>query len=446
MSDAAPDRRCARRRRALAIASVLCAVTPWLPSTSRAQGAAAALEGATIISRDVVAEAGDTPLAIARRELGSAAFARPLAEFNGLEPGDALTAGDVVRVPIHVPARGETARVAFVKGEVRRAGAPLVGDELIAAGDVVVTGPDGFVSILFSPGSVVNLQPNTSATIVRLSCLEDDDSCLIDVVTERGEIRSDVRERTGQPVDFRVSSPFASAAVRGTVFETVVGEDTLRAAVTEGALDVLAAGETVSLPTGFGSVTREGEPPGQPIELLPAPVFRNVPTRVAPGDRLSWFALTDAIAYTALLSLDEEGVRTVAEPSAIATRLELDPEIAPGDYYVSLRGIDASDLPGNVATVRVGVAAIDPDISPVATTITRDGGDFLVEVVDPPPGAPGFEVQVSLTEEFDDPLAVDVADTGRAVLRLEADVLYARARTLVDPTTVSAFGPVTSSE
>ena len=96
--------------------------------------------------------------------------------------------------------------------------------------------------------------------------------------------------------------------------------------------------------------------------------------------------------------------------------------------------------------MRVGVAAIDPDIAPVATTITRDGGDFLVEVIDPPPGAPGFEVQVSTTEDFDDPLSVDVADTGRAVLRLEADVIYARARTLVDPTTVSAFGPVTGSE
>ena len=352
----------------------------------------------------------------------------------------------MVRVPIHVPARGETARVAFVKGEVMRAGAPLVGDELIAEGDVVVTGPDGFVSILFSPGSVVNLQPNTSATIMRLSCLEDDDSCLIDIVTGRGEIRTDVRERAGQPVDFRVSTPFASAAVRGTVFETVVGTETLRAAVTEGTLDVLAAGETVSLPTGFGSVTREGEAPGQPIELLPAPVFRNVPARVAPGDALSWFDLTGAIAYTALLSVDEEGVQTIAEPSVIATRLELGPEVEPGDYYVSLRGIDDSDLPGNVATVRVGVAAIDPDVRPVTTTIARDGGDFLVEVVDPPPGAPGFEVQVSLTEDFDDPLAVDVADTGRAVLRLDADVLYARARTLIDPTTVSAFGPVTSSE
>ena len=71
------------------------------------------MTGTTVISRDVEPTPGDTLLSIARRELGSAAFAHPLAEFNELELEleiDApLAAGQLVRVPIRVPARGETA-------------------------------------------------------------------------------------------------------------------------------------------------------------------------------------------------------------------------------------------------------------------------------------------------------------------------------------------------
>jgi len=413
--------------------------------TARAQGAVAALEGSTIISRDVLAEAGDTPLSVARRKFGSAAFARPLAEFNGLEPDSALAAGDVLRVPIHVPARGEAGRVAFVKGAVTRAGMPLGADELIAEGDVLVTGVDGFVSIEFSSGTVVNLQPNTEVMIGRLSCLESDDSCLIEVNTDRGELSSDVEARDGQPVEFRITTPFASAAVRGTVFETMIGQETLRAAVTEGSVDIEALNESVALPTGFGSVTRAGGPPGQPIVLLRPPVFRNVPTRAAAGDTLSWFELPGAIAYTALLSRDPAGVQSVGEPSLVATRLRITPDLASGDYHVALRGVDTNDLPGFSATVSVTVVDIDPAAAPVETTVRRDGSEFLIEVVDPPDDAPGFEIQASLTEDFRDPLGLDVSDTGRAVLSLEADTLYVRARTLIDPSTVSEFGPVSNS-
>ena len=377
---------------------------------------------------------------------GSAAFARPLAEFNGLDPAAALVPGTLVRVPIHVPARGETARVAFVKGEVTRGGAPLVADALVVEGDVVVTGEDGFVSIAFSSGSVVNLQPGTRATLVRLSCLESDDSCLVDVGAEAGEMRLDVEARDGQPLDFRVTTPFASAAVRGTVFEAVLDPAALRAAVTEGEIAVAAAGTSVAVPEGFGSVTLEGEPPGAPVELLRAPVFGNVPTRVAEGDAVSWFGLDGAIAYSARFARDEAGVETLAERDTTATRLEIGPGLESGDYYVSLRGVDSAALPGTPSTVRLSVADIDADVAPVATRVARDGGDFLVEVVDPPPDAPGFEIQASTTPGFEDPLSLDVTGSGRAVLRLDADTLYARSRTLLDPFTVSAFGPPTSSD
>ena len=41
---------------------------------------------------------------------------------------------------------------------------------------------------------------------------------------------------------------------------------------------------------------------------------------------------------------------------------------------------------------------------------------------------------------------MDVGAAGGAVFRLDADTVYARARALVDPLSVSAFGPTASSD
>ena len=407
-------------------------------------GLRAALEEATIVTRDLRVLEGDTFVRIARREYGSAALARPLAEFNEIPFDAPLAAGQIVRLPILVPARGETALVVFVKGAVRRATLALERGDLLAAGDEIRTGSDGFASIQFSSGSIVNLQPDTEATIERLACLESDDSCIVDIGTRRGELVLDVENREGQPLEFRVTTPFASAAVRGTEFDVLLGEGELRAAVTEGVLAVEAQQTSVELESGFGSLVREGEPPGQALPLSPSPVLRTVPARAAAGEAVVWFPLTGIVRYEALLSLDEAGLQTVADFSVEEERLEIPDGIEPEDYYLTLRGVDANGLPGFRSVARLGLVDVDESVAPVEVTLEREGRDFLVEVIDPAPDAAGFEIQVSTSETFEDPLSVDVAQTGQAVLRVDTDTLYARARTLIDPRTVAPFGPVAS--
>ena len=433
---------------ALALLPALLAIGAPEAAWAQGGGLQAALEEAAVVTRDVRAREGDTLVDIARREYGNAALARPLAEFNAafdLGPYDApLAAGQIVRLPIRVPARGETALVAFVKGEVRRAGIALERGDLIAAGDVIRTGLDGFASIVFSSGSLVNLQPDTEATIARLACLESDDSCLVHVDTAAGELIIDVETREGQPIEFRVNTPYASAAVRGTEFDLLVDAEAVRAAVTEGELAVEAQQTLVELQSGFGSVTREGEPPGQAQALPPSPVLRTVPTRAAAGESVVWFPLSGVSRYALLFSIDEAGTQRVAEFEATGERFEIPPELASEDYYLSLRGVDESGLPGFRAVARLGLVDIDTGAAPVEVEVTREGQDFLVAVIDPAPEAAGFEIQVSATESFEDPLSVDVAQSGRAVLRVDTDTLYARARTLIDPRTVAPFGPVAS--
>lgn len=465
-----------KKRAQAALLSLLAGVFTTI-SFTHAQEQSDSVDG-TIISRDVLVAEGDTLRSLAKRELGRTGFAPLLAEFNGLVESAPLSTGNIIRVPIHVPARGEFAEVVFVKGSVfalrtnsSRGGpnaAPVAtptsasptavsvnnsagsisvelnrNDE-VYSGDIISTGPNGYISIEFSSGSVINLQPDTEAELIRLNCLPNDDSCLIELSTTRGKLNSDVEVRDDQPVDFRISTPYASAAVRGTIFDIDATDETLLTGVTEGEVSLSAQQQTVDLDEGFGSRVEEGEAPSQPIALLPAPVFKRVPARVAQGDSVSWWPFSDAASYGALLAFDEAGRQTLANFDINADRIGFE-SIESGDYFLILRAIDINGLQGFTSNTRLTIADIDNDIAPVQTTVDKQGREFLVSVIDPPANAAGFEIQISSTEDFSDPLSVDVNSNGSAVFRLDNDQVFTRARVLLDPFTVSAYGTAVSS-
>ncbi len=438
-----------------------------------------------IISRDVTVQNGDTLASIARRELGKSAFVSLLAQYNNIRPLAPLTPGDIVRIPIQVPPRGEFAEVVFVKGRVTAARmlgigtlasrttasvAGSVSDDAMSitspdqnlevieltrgarifSGDLISTSDDGFVSIAFSSGSVINLQPDTIASLDRLACLPADDSCLVQITTERGRVMSDVDARDQQPVEFRITTPYASAAVRGTVFD-IDANSQLLVGVTEGAVDVSAQDETVGLQTGFGLVVEEGQPPGEPVELLPAPVFRRVPARIAQGDTLQWWPFTDAAAYKAVLSSDEAANAAISDielpagAAALDVKEALTEAVDSGDYFITLRAEDSNGLLGFPSNTRITLADIDPDIDPVTTTVVRQGSEFLVTIANLSDQARGYEIQIDRDSDFGDPLSVDVNEQGSAVFRIDQDQVFTRARVLVDPFTVSAFGEPSSN-
>lgn len=420
----------------------------------------------TIVSRDVIVSEGDTLRTLALEHLGRAGFAPMLAEFNDLVESAPLISGNIIRIPIHVPARGEFAEVVFVKGNatlMRRAddsaeipvaantasgntgaGIILERNAQIQSGDTITTGPNGYVSIAFSTGSVVNLQPGTTATLQRLNCLPNDDSCLIEIIAEDGKVLSDIEHRDNQPVEFRISTPYASAAVRGTIFDMAAADD-LKVGVTEGAVSLSAQNKDVNLDTGFGAIVEPGQTPSDPIALLPPPVFKRVPTRVAPGDTVTWWPFSDASSYGAKISNDEAAVETLEAFDVAEDSISFD-NIASGDYYLTVRAVDSNGLQGFTSNTRLTIAQIDPDVEPVSTVVSRQGSEFLVTVENGPEIARGYEIQVANDDTFADPLSVDVNEKGSAIFRLDNTRVFTRARVLLDPYTVSAFGETSSSD
>ena len=426
-----------------------------------------------IVSREVEVQEGDNLVEIARRELGRAGLATLLAEYNDLQVSSVLTAGDIVKVPRQIPRRIESAEVVFVKGTVtakRTDGndetsvavstgfassllsetVELARNDRVYVGDIVRTHEASYASLAFSTGSVVNLQPGTVAVLDHLACMAEDESCVIKISTLEGEISSEVEASSPQPVEFRITTPYASAAVRGTIFD-INAADKMLVGVTEGAVEISSQDALVPLPTGFGLSVEQGQAPGEPVSLLPAPVFKRIPARIAPGDTLAWWPNDAAAGYRVALSNDEAARQVLEDLQApdasgvIALQESLQNAPEPGDYFVTVRPSDVQGLMGFKSNTRITLASIDPDVQAVNTTVVRENNEFLISVIDPDDDAFGYEIQISRDEAFTDPLAVDVNEKGAAIFRIDADRVFTRARVLIDPFTVSAFGATGSN-
>jgi len=76
--------------------------------------------------------------------------------------------------------------------------------------------------------------------------------------------------------------------------------------------------------------------------------------------------------------------------------------------------------------------------------VERENGTYRIEIVQEVAEATGYEVQISTNASFTDPVSVDVNETGTAVVRLTGDNLFARARALVDRTSVGPYGQATT--
>ncbi len=399
----------------------------------------------SIITRSVVVQPDDTLRSIARREFGKSGLSPMLANFNALKETDELIPGQIIRIPLFTPVERQYATVIFVKGEVMKGDAELKRGDKVYMHELIITGENGFAALHFASGSVINMQPQTHARLERINCLESDDSCLIVLDSAQGEVSSEVNRRDGQPTEFMINTPYASAAVRGTIFEMNALSSKLLVGVTEGEVLLQAGNNDLPLDQGFGSIAQQDLPPSDPIALLPAPVYRYIPTRAAKGDTISWWALSDVEQYLINLSSDEDGQEVVANFSEQEGILAID-DIDAGEYFMNVRGIDSNGLKGFKSPTKIVVAAIDDSITPVDTEVSRVGNEFLVSVIDPPETAPGYEIQISTKADFTDPLSVDVANPGTAIFRLETDKIYTRARVLLEPELVSAFGAVAESQ
>jgi len=397
-------------------------------------------------NKTIVVTADDTLHSLAKEQYGSAGFWRLIAEHNRLNPVTPLQVGQLIELPLFVQREFEYANVAFLKGDVfltkeGEAAREMDMQDRVYLSDVVETGDAGFASLAFRSGSVVNVQPQSKIKLIKLRCLESDRVCSLAINALQGEVSSDVQRAGEQPTDFRIITPYATAAVRGTLFDFEASSSSMIVGVTEGNVDIETSGATKPVETGFGVVTAEGQAPGDPVELTGPPTFRGIPPRFAEGDKISWWRVPDGERYIVSLARDA-GAQQVVTQSRQGDQVYQIGSLEAGDYYINVRPVDDNGLKGFSTSQQVSIVEIDSAIGVFPLSADRQGQDVTLSVVTPDTNVTGYEFQISESSDFSDVISVDVGTSGQAVFRNTSDNMFARARALIGTSSVSEFGPL----
>lgn len=428
------------------LAAVLSATLSAVLSLASAPAAAQA--GAELAHK---VAPGDTLERLAHRFMEQPRRYPEVARLNGLRDQDALSLGQVIRIPArYLKMQSDTATVMAVKGAVSAGGKPLaVGDKLnqnsaatAAAGAAaeIITGADGQVTLKLADDSEIRLQPNTRASIAVLKRNPASGARDIAFNLLQGRLETDVTPGKGDNSKFSIVTPNVSLGIRGTSFRASAQDGSASTEVLEGRVDASTRQAAVAVNKGFGTKANQGRPPAPPVPLLPAPGLEPL-ARLAETEspELLFAAVAGARQYRGIVAEDDKFERVTSEGVSAAPALR-SAALRDGNYFFRARAIDAQGLEGWNAngSFRVKANPRPPLVSESAPAGTFSGPDLakldLVFRWDAAAGAAGgYLLQLASDRDFTRDLAQFKPDTTRHTVALDAAprrMVYWRVRSV----------------
>ncbi|MCC6073468.1 FecR domain-containing protein [Massilia sp. GCM10020059] len=134
----------------------------------------------------------------------------------------------------------EAGKVIFVAGKASIADSPVAEGQAVQEGQMLTTGPDGFIYVKTIDSGLFILRPNTRARIVSYHV---DANNPANTRIKLDLLSGVARSRSGNAVklarqNFRFNTPVAAIGVRGTDFTVFTDQDTSRVAVISGGVVV----------------------------------------------------------------------------------------------------------------------------------------------------------------------------------------------------------------
>lgn len=309
---------------------------------------------------------GDNLWNLTERHLTSLKYVTRLQQLNHIQDPYRIPPGTIIRIPLEWTLRqqGEGQIIGFQgTATLRRPGSPeafpVTGKISVAAGDEITTEQDARVTIEFKDHSRLRVESESKVRLKRSEILGQEAAVVTEVELESGRTESIVPPHSEPASRFRILTPSAVSAVRGTVFR--VGAEkkdgTTYNEVLTGVLDVSAKRQHVRLRSGYGTVIRPARPPARPVQLLPAPDLSETPDLFERMPLvMSLKPLTGAHSYRVQIALDQafSDILTdfVTADPPLRSRL-----LADGNYWLRVRGRDASGLEGREAVMPVRIHA-----------------------------------------------------------------------------------------
>jgi hypothetical protein len=330
---------------------------------------------------EYVARPGDTMIGLSRRLLIDGQLAsvqRALQLHNGLnsqKEADRIEPGRVLRIPVNW-LRSEASRIEVESsaGEVNAAG-PVSKGTVIPPGQEISTGKTGQVTLRLADGSTLTLKPGSAMTVEKsaTSPLSKSPDAIFNL--KNGRVETEVARRTGGAARFEIRTPVAVAAVRGTRFRVTAGDGGafMTSEVLEGQVEVADTGKRgqVSLEKETGTRANPGQAPLAPRRLLPAPrLWGGSWLARKPGASMRMLPVKGAEFYRVSVSQGRTPGGTVLREWDLKTLdVEL-PELANGEYLISVRAVDDIGLEGLEASSQLTV-----QIAPAGEAAQKPAGN-----------------------------------------------------------------------
>lgn len=293
---------------------------------------------------EYVFKRGDTLIDLAEKYMRKRSDYVTVQRLNRISNPRFIPVGKTVSIPFRLlKYRSSEASLSAFRGNVsiaRRGQAitPTRGLE-IAEGSRLATAAGSFLTLQLEDGSRISMPSNSKMRITRLRHILLTDSVDYELSVDSGRMRSKVTPFDKKHDRYRVRTPVAVSAVRGTDYRTRVDEatgtaysETVEGAVDVAAGDVIDGAETVSVPAGTGAAAAASGALATadlltPPELIDAAKVQSEETlefAVAPREVAS--------AHRVIISSDAGFVDIVAEQLSDGTTISL-PGIEDGRYF-----------------------------------------------------------------------------------------------------------------
>ena len=228
---------------------------------------------------------------------------------------------------------------------------PVQGLE-VAEGSQLATSAGSFLTLQLEDGSRISMPSNSKMRITRLRHILLTDSVDYELAVDSGRMRSKVTPFDKKHDRYRVLTPVAVSAVRGTDYRTRVDEETGTAysETIEGAVDVAAGkhidgAKTVLVPAGTGAAaTVTGDL--AKADLLTPPELVD-PANVQSEETLKFTIVPRAAAsgHRVIISSDAGFVDVVAEQLSDSSSIVI-PGIEDGRYFAKATAIGQDGFEG----------------------------------------------------------------------------------------------------
>jgi hypothetical protein len=342
---------------------------------------------------------GDTLLGLTAQYLTGATAYDALLRANDFANPERIQPGRVILVPVSIlRSTPLQAKVASYKGAVSlrirgKNALPAVG-LAVHEGDLVQTGVDGFVTIILSNGSRMTMPTKSKVRLLHMRQFLLTKSTDFDFLVESGRTEMSVIPSRDPNNLFRLRTPIAVSAVRGTTFR--IGYDGQAnpslTEVLEGKVAVdgpSASAASAMVPAGYGAAAAASGEVGTE-ELLPAPAIEGA-SKVWRAKMLDFnvVPVPTAKGYHLQLAKDAGFQDMVAEARSPTTKLTVG-GIANGNYFARAMAIAPSGLEGLSETV-----AIRRDAAPlIGSVYGLDNGRYQFRWETDGRGQPVFRLQL----------------------------------------------------